>query len=247
MADDDDFWTSDVTPDFAFVRHNETDFSTFRDFAKEIDERYASIEAKRAREERIAALDKWDRDLPDRWKDAKFSLIKKPVVGKILTALEASPRGSFFLTGGSGVGKTFVAYALTRRFIGHGVITPAQIKMISETALLSLISRGFKGADQAEELFDRRNKLYLFDGIGSLSDQESEKVSGLWEQLIDHIFTKDLMAVFTSSDSLDRFVETLSPSSETKIRTLIGDRSFVVEAAGSIARQAKKNTEKDAR
>lgn len=248
MADEDsDFWTSGITPDFNFVKHNETDFTSFREFSKEIDHLYTSIEIKRAKEERIASLAKWDQSLPDRWKDAKFSLIKKPVVKKIIDALETAPAGSFFLTGGSGVGKTFVAYALLRRFIGHGIVAPAQIKMVSEKELLGFASRGFKGADAFEEVFDRRHKLYLFDGIGGLSDHEAEKVSGLWEQIIDHVFTKDLIAVFTSSDDLDRFVETLSHSSETKIRTLIGDRTFPVEFDGSLARKSKKAKASDTR
>lgn len=236
---DPDFWTSDVTNDFNFVKHNETDFETFRDFTKEIDARYSSIEAKRAKEERVAALAKWDQSLPPRWKDAKFSKIEKPVVKKIVDALEVNPRGSFFLTGESGAGKTFVAYALIRRFIGRGVITPTQIRMISEKEMLGFATRGFKGADEFGDAFDRSKKLYFFDGIGSLTDAEAEKVSGLWEQIIDHIYTKDLIAVFTSSDSLSRFTEVLSHSSETKLLTLIGDREFPVEFDGSIARKSK--------
>lgn len=238
-GDSSDFWTADVTGEFNFVKHNEIDYEGFRDFKKNMDERYSDIEAKRAKADRIASLEKWDRDLPPRWKDAKFSLIKKPVVGKIIAALETHPRGSFFLRGESGAGKTFVAYALVRRLIGHGVVKYGQIKMISETALFGIAGRGFKGADAFEELLSKKYHLYIFDGIGSLTPAESEKVAPLWEQLIDHIFSRDLVAIFTSSDELDRFVEVLSPSAETKIRTLIGDRDFVVEPEGSIARKGK--------
>jgi len=229
----DEFWTSGVTEDFNFVKHNETDFASFREFTKDLDERYSSIEAKREHSERVAALDKWDRELPDRWKDAKLNLIKKPVVEKIIEALKSHPRGSFFFTGASGAGKTFVAYALVRRFIGRGIATPSQIKMISEPILLNWATRGFKGADMIQALMDERYKLYIFDGIGTLSDSESDKVAPLWEQILDHIYSRDLIAVFTSADSLEKLSSTLSPSGEIKLRTLVSGRDFVVEADGS--------------
>ena len=233
-----DFWVPEVTENFKFVKHNETDFEGFKDFAREIDSRFSAIEAKREKAERIAALEQWDRELPDRWRDARLNLIKKPVVKKISEALEKNMRGSYFLTGVSGAGKTFVAYALVRRLIGKGVTTSPQIKMISEGVLLNWANRGFKGADMLGQLLDDRYKLYFFDGIGTLSDAESEKVAPLWEQLLDHIYSKDLVSIFTSSDELDRFARTLSHSGETKLRTLIGDRALTVEFDGSIARKA---------
>lgn len=235
MEEHDSFWTPEVTENFRFVKHNDTDYESFKDFSKGIDERFASIEARREKAERIAALDKWDRELPDRWREAKLNLIKKPVVEKILKALEVNPRGSFFLKGASGAGKTFVAYALVRRLIGKGIATPSQIKMISESVLLNWASRGFKGADMLEQLLNERYKLYIFDGIGTLSDSEAEKVAPLWEQILDHIYSRDLIGIFTSSDDLDRFAETLSPSGETKLRTLVRGRDLVVEADGSKA------------
>lgn len=236
-GDESNFWTDAVTPDFNFVKHNEIDYDGFREFTKNMDERYSEIEAARAKADRIASLEKWDRDLPPRWKDAKFSKITKPVVKKILEALEKNQRGSFFLRGESGAGKTFVAYALVRRLLGRGTVKYGHIKMISETALLGLSSRGFKGADMLDELLDKKYHLYLFDGIGSLTPEESLKVSAIWEQLIEHIYSRDLIAVFTSGDSLDTFAESLSASAETKLRTMIGERDFVVEPEGSIARK----------
>lgn len=235
MEEHESFWTPEITENFKFVKHNETDYESFKDFSREFNERFASIEAKREKTERIAALDKWDKELPERWKDAKLNLIKKPVVKKILESLESNPRGSFFFTGPSGAGKTFVAYALVRRFIGRGAVTPSQIKMISEAVLLNWASRGFKGADMLQQLLDERYKLYLFDGIGTLSDAEADKVAPLWEQIMDHIYSRDLIAIFTSGDSLERFSSSLSVSGETKLRTLVRERDFTVESDGSIA------------
>lgn len=235
MSENDNFWTPEITENFNFVKHNDTDYESFKDFSKEMDERFASIEARREKAERIAALDKWDRELPERWRDAKLNLIKKPVVEKILEALKREPRGSFFLTGPSGAGKTYVGYALVRRLIGRGIATPSQVKMISESVLLNWASRGFRGADMLEQLLNERYKLYIFDGIGTLTDAEAEKVAALWEQILDHIYTRDLIAIFTSSDALDRFAESLSPSGEVKLRTLIRDRELTVESDGSRA------------
>lgn len=241
MADD-KFWVSDITDDFNFVKHNETNYSDFKDFQKDIDDRFSRIELKRERAERISNLEKWDKSLPDRWRDAKLSLITKPVVKKIQKALEENDRRSFFLTGESGAGKTYVAYALIRRMIGHGVISTSQIKMISESVIYNWASRGFQGQDQLTQLFNPNYKLYLFDGIGTLDEREAQKVASFWEQILDHIYTNDLTAIFTSADDLERFVENLSPSGETKLRTLVANRTFEVEPDGSIASKKRSSS-----
>lgn len=235
MENQENFWVPEVTENFNFVKHNETDYEKFKDFSKSLDERFTSIEARREKAERVAALEKWDSELQERWKDAKLSNIKKPVVKKILAALEENPRGSFFLHGDSGAGKTFVGYALVRRLIGHGVATPSQIKMISESVILNWASLGFNGAKNIDQLLDSRYKLYVFDGIGTLDEKQVLKVAPLWEQIIDHIYSKDLLAVFTSGDDLDRFCEAFSPSGETKLRTLVNGRNFKVESDGTKA------------
>ena len=241
MAGNDDFWVSEVTENFAIVNHNEVDYEGYRDFAELVSSRFERIEAQRERSERIAALEKWDESLPDRWREARFNRIEKPVVKKILEAMKKTPRGSYFLSGGSGSGKTFVAYALVRRLIGNGIITPSQVKFVSERVLLGWKNQGFKGAEMFHELFSKRYRIYVFDGIGTLDPAEMDKIATFWEQLVDHIYNNDLIAIFTSSDTdgssaeeaLGRFAEKLSPSSEAKVRTMIRERNFLVEPEGS--------------
>lgn len=237
--DNDDFLASTVTDDFNFVRHNETDFDGFKDFQKEIDERFAQVEIRRRRSERISNLEKWDSALTGRWRDAKLNLIEKPVIAKIKSALEKQPAGSFFLTGESGAGKSFVAYAVIRRMVGHGTVSPSQVKTVSESVLSNWAFRGFQGQDQLSAILSSQHKLFLFDGIGTLGDHEQERVAGLWEQIIDHIYTHDLTAIFTSVDELDTFSAHLSPSGETKLRTLVDGRTFKVEPTGSLASKKK--------
>jgi len=241
MTENSDFWVSEVTENFNFVNHNKVNYDSYRDFADVINSRFEVLEAKREKSERAAALEKWDNHLPERWRAARMNRINKPVVKKIIESLNHNARGSFFLSGGSGTGKTFVAYALVRRFIGRGTVTPSQVKFVSERVMLGWKNQGFKGADFFNELFQKRYQLYVFDGIGTLEDAEMERLATFWEQLLDHIYNNDLIAIFTSSDTdgsspeeaLDRFCSNLSPSSEAKLRTLIGKRNFIVERDGS--------------
>jgi hypothetical protein len=232
---DDRGWISEVSENLNYVKHNDTDFDGFKEYQKVVDERFSKIELKREKAERISNLEKWDESLPDRWREAKLSLIEKPVIPKLIKALQENPSGSFFLNGASGAGKTFVAYALVRRMIGHGVVSTSQIKMVSESVLFNWASRGFQGQDQLGQLLNPNYKLYLFDGIGTLDEKESAKVASLWEQILDHIYTNDLIAIFTSADELDRFITNLSPSGETKLRTLVAKRTFTVESDGSVS------------
>lgn len=233
MSNDKSSWIAGLSDDFNYVKHNKTDFEGFKQFQSSVEEKFELIEKKRRRAERIANLEKWDKSLPDRWVEARFNKIEKPVMAKITAALKRNARQSFFLTGASGSGKTFVAYAIARRFIGHGVVSTSQVRIVSEQVLLNQASRGFKGQDDFNELLNPKTKLFVFDGIGALSDKEADQVAGFWEQIIDHVYSKDLMVIFTSADSLDRFTSSLSPSGESKLRTLVEHGQFEVESTGS--------------
>lgn len=245
MSDNNDFWDAVGTENFQFVNHNDTDYEKFKKFQDEFDETFSKSEAKRELTERKANLAKWDKSLPGRWADAKLNLIEKPVIQRIKRALKDNSKGSYFLTGGSGVGKTFVAYAIVRRLIGMGIATPSVVKQISESVLNSWSSRGFRGQELLNELLGSQYKVYVFDGAGSLDEKERAKVAPLWEQIIEHIYANDLIAIFTSTDDAERFAEFLSPSGETKLLTLVDKRSFEVESEGSISPSARAPKERN--
>lgn len=233
--DSEKFWNATASENFNFVHHNETNFEKFHVFKNELDSRFEKVELERERSARIRNLRAWDEALPPRWRGASLGTIKKPVVPKILAALKASPQGSFYLTGESGSGKTFVSYAIVRKLIGIGFTTPSQIATVSEGLLLSWASGGFKGRESLDKLMDARHKVFMFDGLGALTPKETTAVAPAWELIIEHIYSRGLTAIFTSSIELEEFSSTLSSSGETKLYTLTHGRDFEVEPDGSLA------------
>ena len=224
--------------DFSFVKHNPSDFETFRKFQETQNSRFEKFEEEKSRLARIANLKKWDEGLPVRWKDARLKSITRPgakeAANQIISMMKSDKENllSFFLEGGPGVGKTYLAYAIVRGYLGLGLVSPSQIRIISEEGLLSMAAAGFEGRSRFEELLNGNFKLFLFDSVGAKTTY-NEKEKGMWEQIIDHIYTKSLSAVFTSSSTSQFFSDQLSPSGESKFGHLVSGRILEIKSEDS--------------
>lgn len=226
---------SDPTPDFhaltasddlRFVKHNPTDFDSFRRFQEELDERFSKTEEDRGKRERKANLAKWSEMVGTRWAGATLKTIENEAVQDVVRLIKEHRKTSFWITGESGSGKSYLAYAIIRSYIGFGWTTPSQVERISEEVLLGMASTGFEGMARFNKLLAPKNKIYLFDGVGSkhtYTDREKQ----LWEQLIDHIYTNSLVAIFTSNKPAEDFGCHLSDSGNSKLEHLVRDREVV--------------------
>lgn len=215
--------------DFKFANHNETDFDAFRKFQSDIDKRYSKVERERTIKERSANLEKWDNSLPERWRGASLSKIQNPAAGKALEVIKDQGKGSFFVYGDAGSGKTYLSYAIIRKYIGAGLTTFSQVKIISEENILGLAYTGFEGRSRFEKLFNDKYKVYLFDNVGGREVYDTKKETPLWERLIDHIYNNSLYAIFTSNETASNFSEILSDSGQAKFSHLISNRTIQVK------------------
>lgn len=206
--------------DFTLVHHNETDFTAFRDFQASLDEKFSKIEEGRSRAERLANVKKWDASLPPRWRGSSLKTIENEAARSAERLIQEHHMGSFFIKGAPSVGKTYLSFAIVRRFIGLGLITPSHVKIISEESLLSIPKLGFAGQDRFEELMKASVRFYIFDNVGT-RDHFDKREGPLWEQLLDHIYSKDLAAIFTSTKAAASFAEKLSSPAESKFKQLI--------------------------
>jgi DNA replication protein DnaC len=216
--------------DFTFVRHNEVDYAAYREAQKAIDERFRVYEQKRSRDERLSNLLKWDEQLPERWRGAKLTQVRNPAAQEALTLMASKGPGSFFLQGDSGSGKTYIAYAIIRRYIGVGWVTPAQIKVIPEERLLSYAFTGFEGRKKMDQLLDPRYSLYLIDGVGSRGNYSPKEIE-LIEQIVAHIYSNSLMGIFTSNRSVRGLTVLLSDSGASRFGHLVSGK--ILEVGGT--------------
>lgn len=232
MSTEDDFSQVTDAKNFDLLKHNPTDYSAFRDFQKEIDSKYRNIEEKRSRSERAANVRKWDASFPPRWAGANLKDIKNPAAAEAEKLIREKRFGSFYVRGEPNVGKTYLSFAIARRYIALGWVTPSQVKIISEENLLTIPKLGFSGHDRFDKLFTDSFHLYIFDNVGNRESYDKRE-SPLWEQLLDHIYTNNLAAIFTSTGSATAFSEKLSSPAGSKFRHLINGKIINMESNGA--------------
>lgn len=215
-----EFHNITAADELKFVKHNPTDYQSFHKFQAEMDERFSKVEEERTKKEIVANIRKWEAHLPERWRDASLPKIKHQGSRDGARLIKERGKTSMYIQGASGTGKTYLGYAILRRYIGLGVTTPSQIKIVSEELLMSFASTGWEGQKQFSELFKPKYTFYLFDGVGR-KENYTEREAQLYEQLIDHIYSKSLVAIFTSNKSAASFAHFLSDSGKSKLSHLV--------------------------
>jgi len=231
MNESDLFFKAASNGKYSYKKHNETDFERFNKFQNEIDERYSELERQRTLRERINSLKKWDESLPERWRGASLSNIENPAAKEATEIINKLGKGSFFMTGDVGSGKTYISYAIVRKYIGKGWTSRSQVKILSEESMLNLAYTGFEGKSKFEKLFDSRYNVYIFDNVGERGEYNIVKEVPLWERMIDHIYNNSLSAIFTSLNSPVEFSQLMSDSAQAKFSHLISER--IINVKGS--------------
>lgn len=219
MVDQRDFHNLTSSEESSFVNHNPTDYDNFRRFQEENNARFEQLEQERAKKEIIKNIKLWESQLPERWSKAILTKVSEPAeeaAQKIINIFKTHEKSSLFVSGPSGVGKTYLSYAAIRRCIGLNWLGPSQVKIISEDTLLGYASSGFEGQARFNKILDRRHSLIFLDGVNK-KGVYTQKEQQMWEQIVDHVYNNSLILFITSNGSLDDFSSKLSDSAESKL------------------------------
>lgn len=222
------FFATEDNDEVNFVNHNPTDYESFHAFNDDINKVYEKVEKENSRRDRAKFLEAWDNSMPDRWRGASLARIKNPAAAAALDLIKQG-KGNFFITGSSGAGKTYLAYAIIRRYIGVGWVTPSRVKIISEETILSYATSGFEGKYKFDKLFDKRYTLFLIDNVGMKAQYDTRRELPMFEQLLDYIYNNSLFVIFTSNNSAASFSNVLTESGASKFTHLIAGRTIEIK------------------
>lgn len=239
----------DVTPfselelsNFEFVNHNETDFESFKEFSKNLDERYEKREELREAEDREKYLKAWIESTPARFRNANFKKLDLELAKEIQNKLKLRQKG-YFIAGPHGSGKTFTAYAIVRKLIAAGVLKPSQVKVITESELLGLATGGFETRPELDALIANDYKLYLFDSLGSKDKFDLTRENPALSNFIESVYNRNAFFIATSYQSLEYYSELLTDSAAAKLKNIVKDGMlYTGEPLDKMSEQKQKKT-----
>lgn len=243
------------TPDFGVRERKEVSQEEYQ--AKIIaemkrDQRDANFKRKERIENYMKA---WKKQVGERFGSATTD---NPV---ILNKIERVKKGqkehrtSLLLAGDLGIGKTYAAYAYLNALIKEGLYNPAEIVHNTEASILGRIaSGGFKRDEMFVELTNPMHKVFFIDDVGQAYYSDETKRHSVWFELINHIYTNDLILImttnkkftvdkegrFTNSDNLKNWV---GDAAFDRIRNIVGGDGLIIP--GNINRRPQVLQERD--
>lgn len=215
--------------DLDFVRHNETDYDAFRNFSKNLDERYETARRAKELEAKRKNLYRWLDQVPERWREASFRTFDAASIGGHQSAAEAAKRmlrakqRGFFISGPHTSGKSYLAYAIIREFVAHGKLKPSQIRVITEGDLLSLANGGYETRDSLDSIFDSRYKCFLFDSLGTRKEYDEKREAPALTKLIEEAYNRSALFIGTSHMDFELYESGLPEQAAAKLRHMVKD------------------------
>lgn len=207
--------------DVDFVRHNETDFDAFREFTTNHEARYKNAESLKEKEIHRKNYSSFVSTIPQRWRQATLSSFKDRETAIEIRKMIKSKQRGYFIAGPYGSGKTHLAYSILKIFVKAGKLKPSQIRVITESDLLSLANGGFETRSALESIFDSKYKAYVLDGLGSKDHYEEKREQPAISKLIEEAYSRSALFIATSHMSLDFYCEGISLSSVSRMKQMV--------------------------
>lgn len=221
---------SDLSP----VRHNDTDHDKYRNFQQSIENIHYARAERNTRQYRKKNLQHWVQQLPMRWKNATLrGLDRHPEVSREILKRMKNGVSSFYITGESSSGKTYVSYAIIRKIISDGKVQPSEVKIVSESEILSLSRRGFEGQKKFDDILHGGYKLFFIDHMGT-KEKYDDKELAMLSAFIDYIYSNSVIFIGTSNVSYKKFSHSFGASTFGRFEDLARPGSINLSSSGEI-------------
>lgn len=195
---------------------------------------HMEAEAARAKEERAenirrSRLQKWDEKVPEVWKGWSIDMLPLGFQNQCLEWLATGfdNAQNILIYGGTGTGKTTMAYALSREIYAQGY----KAKMWDIRELLAAINPKAPSAAQTLESA-KTHPLLLLDDIGS--EKKSEWTNDRLLEIIDYRWQWKKPTIVTTNLLLDG-------TDDRSLQGWLGDRAYSRLSSGAMKLRAKGN------
>ena len=230
--------------EFTPARHNRIDHSGFKDFQRRMELLQGKMVKKTSREARRENLKKWVNSLPSRWSKASLkSIDRNPDQAKEALKKISEGNYSFYVTGGSSSGKTYFCYAIIRRLIANGVVTPSEVRIISEAEILSYANNGFTGQDNFNKLLKENKRLFFIDHMGTKERYDERRELPMMSALIDHIYSNSHYLIVTSNVPPRKLSKNFGMSTMSRFEDLV--QNGLISLKGSLDYDDKSDFDDD--
>lgn len=207
------------------VRHNEVNHTKFQAFQARFENNHKNIENKLRQNTIRENLRLFPELVPPRFARASLpELARTSGSQEIQWVLErlknpTSPV-SFYLGATGGYDNAMAAYAILRRYVGLGFLSPKQMVHIEENDIITLAKAGFHGAHDLKNLITKHTRAVIFSAsslVPSYSTQEDNYLSAI----IDTIYKRNMALIVTSPLPFDEWVGKFSITTENHIKSII--------------------------
>lgn len=200
------------------------DHKRFNQIQSNIDTRMKAYERDKRRADRASNLRLWDRNTPRRWRGATLSSLDERVRERCMEFLKDLKSGNaLFLYGPPGSGKTHTAYAVIRKMVAKGFISPGRFMRITESSIESMANNGYKGANEFSDLLNRNYDAVIIDNLNA-ERFYSDKVEAMMEELLTKLYEDSTVLILCSQKSADQWYTYAPSGSVSSMRSSIGNR-----------------------
>lgn len=207
------------------VRHNKVNHSQFQAFQARFENNHKNIESKLRQNMIRENLSLFAETVPPRFARASLPelarISRSQEIQWVLERLNnpAQPV-SFYLGVSSGYDNVMAAYAILRRYVGLGFLSPKQMVHIEENDIITLAKAGFHGAQDLQKIITKHTRAVIFS-VSSLVPSYSLQEDNYLSKIIDTIYKRNMALIVTSPLPFDEWVAKFSLTTENHIKSII--------------------------
>lgn len=168
------------------ANNNPTDMDAFRKYMEDERRVMKSIQKEKEINRLKKNLITWTDSLEWPWNQADLRFFQGEAMVSINEELKHGKLRSFVMMGGTSRGKTFLSYAVVRRFLQMGYVTPSQIRRTTVREGAANINGMFQSRAWKDNFFNNEAKLFLIEGAsreqGKMRDKNIER---FWREMAD--------------------------------------------------------------